>query len=299
MEMFRLREGRYPTTTAELGKFMAQVVESWDPIDKEKFPLVWDDVTTLISHKTRSRYYKLVDADESSFIICSYPKEEPYDYGSFVLCVNERGEIVEEPPDEAAVEFEETAYRTAIARLMIAGASIIRGAENPDDARQTFAFLATVDPQVVLQSLFDADQDDAISQEELRAFTIPLPSDPEEMRVVRAAFTDSLRLIDPHGDAQSIPIAELHGDPARAFSAENYGFLIDSTVAKRGVANSLLVKVNAAEKSRLDGDLVACEDAVNDLRNELRAQTGKAVSAANAGLIDAIVLILCPDHESN
>jgi prepilin-type N-terminal cleavage/methylation domain-containing protein len=300
MDLYRQDHGgRYPTSTAELGKYMAQEVELWDPEDKESFPLVWDDVTTLITHKTRSRYYVVEYVDETSFIICSYPKGEPYDYGSYVLCINEKGEIVEEPPDEAAVESEEVAYRTAVARLMIAAGSAIANAENPDDASQTFAFLATVDPQVVLESLFNSIQDDAISQEELRAFTIPLPDDSDAMREVRAAWGDFLQRIDPHGDATDIPLAEFTGDPLRAFSAENYGYLIDTLYTRAGVANSMTVKLHDAEDARLDGDLIGCDDAVSDFLSQLRAQTGKAVSAQNATLLGALVKIICPDHQSD
>lgn len=56
-------------------------------------------------------------------------------------------------------------------------------------------------------------------------------------------------------------------------------------VTKPGVANSMCAKLNAAAASGAAGDTNARAGQLNAYANEVRAQTGKAVSAANAAIL--------------
>jgi hypothetical protein len=53
-------------------------------------------------------------------------------------------------------------------------------------------------------------------------------------------------------------------------------------VAHHGIANSLVAKLNAAEEAEARGDMSAKEGALRAYANQLRAQSGKALTAAQA-----------------
>jgi hypothetical protein len=65
--------------------------------------------------------------------------------------------------------------------------------------------------------------------------------------------------------------------------------LIRAFVANAGIENSLLAKVNAAQRAEERGDLDAKADVLNALVNELRAQSGKALTEAQAEMLIEIV----------
>jgi hypothetical protein len=84
---------------------------------------------------------------------------------------------------------------------------------------------------------------------------------------------------------------------AESIKDEVKQFFAMGAIRNKGVANSLLAKLNSAAKARARGN---CNSAANVYRafiNELRAQTGKAVTAQAASILitDAQYLIAhCP-----
>jgi prepilin-type N-terminal cleavage/methylation domain-containing protein len=246
-----------------------------------------------IRHKTRSRTYTIVAADDTSFTLRTDPIA-PFDYGAFVFTRDTAGTVVELPADNDALASEAAARTAADLRLMLASARIISEADNPADANQVLTFLDTVDSADLLSALFNTDMDETLTRNELIDFTLPQPDDPEELLQIRIAFADALQIVDPYGDAEHIPLADLQGDPKAFFFPPNYRLLIGSLVTKKGIANSLSVKVEAAVAALDQGEDDKAIDSLNAFKKELKAQTGKAVSADNALLLNSMVGVLYP-----
>jgi hypothetical protein len=147
------------------------------------------------------------------------------------------------------------------------------------------------------------------SQQQARAFseddTLPLLVLQDFTRFVfdEMEFGAGGEHVDDLGVTRDI----LQGDPTVIYSSDNYRRLIEDLVWKEGVANSLSVKVRAAEQTRLrweeadpetrDDEAAACVYSVEAFRHELWAQEGKSIGFEDALLLDTGIGILCPKVE--
>src|SRR5262249_7212063 len=84
-------------------------------------------------------------------------------------------------------------------------------------------------------------------------------------------------------DAQvSITKSDLAGDAGLIFSYDALRALAEFYSTKHGVGHALTVKLDAAEAAEKRGDLEAKAGALAAFRNQVRAQTGKALSVKQA-----------------
>jgi len=77
-----------------------------------------------------------------------------------------------------------------------------------------------------------------------------------------------------------------------ATSYDDLRRLVRAAVDHAGIENSLIVKLNAAERAEARGDLDAKADALEAFADELRAQAGKAISEADAAKLIEIASTL-------
>ncbi|MBI2175000.1 MAG: hypothetical protein HYU33_07370, partial [Candidatus Omnitrophica bacterium] len=71
-------------------------------------------------------------------------------------------------------------------------------------------------------------------------------------------------------------------------TAAGLGNLLMQFVTKAGVANSMISKLNTAEAAAARGNAQAKAGAIGAFINELQAQTGKALTAAQAATLIAL-----------
>lgn len=285
MQWYHNLRNKYPTTT-ELADFAMQYDES--------FESNFDSDGNEILDAHYDYCYVVKSAEQYSFVLCALPKP-PYDSGSAVFCINESGDMVDEPPDEAAEEVEQTRVVEVTLQLMDSAARVITMSDNPDDAAWVLPYLATIDPQTVLANLFDEDHNGAISALEVRAFATPHIGDSASAREVRSGLRRALATLQLDGDDYpDVRVTDMQGDPAVLFRASNLGLVHEAVVSKAGIANSLTAKITNAEIARLSGDLEECAEDINAAHNELRAQTGKSISRTDAILLDGLYRVLAP-----
>jgi type II secretory pathway pseudopilin PulG len=107
-----------------------------------------------------------------------------------------------------------------------------------------------------------------------------------------------------------VTLEEIPGDMTAVFhDSDNYRPLIEELVDDEGVANSLAVKLRAAEQAHQrweaadpetrDDEAEACAAIVGAFRNELWAQEGKSIDFNDALLLDAAVSFFCPAVEQS
>src|SRR5439155_14611205 len=85
-----------------------------------------------------------------------------------------------------------------------------------------------------------------------------------------------------------------------------YGVVRDRVAALRasgainsdGVANALTVKLTTAETARDAGDVAGADAAIQDLMNQLRAQSGKHITTAAAAELQALATLLREERKS-
>lgn len=105
-----------------------------------------------------------------------------------------------------------------------------------------------------------------------------------------------------------VTLEEIPGDMTVVFhNSDNYRPLIEGLVANEGIANSLIVKLRAAEKAHQrweaadpetrDDEAEVCAEMIEAFRRELWAQEGKWVDFEDALLLDASVGSFCPKVE--
>jgi prepilin-type N-terminal cleavage/methylation domain-containing protein len=90
----------------------------------------------------------------------------------------------------------------------------------------------------------------------------------------------------PEIDAQvALTRGDLSGDPAFLFSYASLETLVDFYSTKRGVAHSLIAKLEEGERAEGRGDPPAKSGALRAFTNEVRAQTGKAFTPGQAQVL--------------
>jgi prepilin-type N-terminal cleavage/methylation domain-containing protein len=102
-----------------------------------------------------------------------------------------------------------------------------------------------------------------------------------------APFLRTPGFFGPEIDAQiAVTKTDLAGDPSFLFSYDSLRALSSFYSAKEGIAHALVAKLDAAEDAERRGDIEAKEGALNAFSNQVRAQTGKALT-----LNQAVVLV--------
>ena len=94
---------------------------------------------------------------------------------------------------------------------------------------------------------------------------------------------------DAEIDALSdLEVTDLEGDPAFLFSYESLRMLSTLYSNDSGVTNALVFKLDAAEDAELRGNLKARAGQLGAFRNQVRAESGKALTSDAARTILAI-----------
>jgi hypothetical protein len=147
---------------------------------------------------------------------------------------------------------------------------------------------------------FDEDGNGYVSNEEMKEWVTPKPTDTAGVFELRKKTDEAVKQIDPYDEFDKVEIDQLKGHPQTAFSPESLKSLIYSVVdqkgkSAKGVANSMAVKLDEAFEALSEGDCAQAADAIEALRSEIKAQTGKTISAEDAKALDALVgIFLCP-----
>lgn len=125
----------------------------------------------------------------------------------------------------------------------------------------------------------------------------PFLQSPENMAVVLSQYSplwfepfhDILQLDDAEIDALSnLEVTDLEGDPAFLFSYESLRMLSTLYSNDSGVTNALVSKLDAAEDAESRGNGKARAGKLGAFRNQVRAESGKALTSDAARTILAI-----------
>ncbi len=108
-----------------------------------------------------------------------------------------------------------------------------------------------------------------------------------------ASFLKTPGFFGPEIDAQiALTRGDLSGDPAFLFSYGSLETLVNFYSSKRVVVHSLIAKLEAAEASEMRGNSHARAGQLNAFSNEVRAQTGKALTSEQAEVLLTLVRTL-------
>ena len=105
-----------------------------------------------------------------------------------------------------------------------------------------------------------------------------------------AGFLKTPGFFGPDIDAQiAITKDDLVGDPDLLFSYDGMRTLTEFYSTKEGVAHGLIAKLDAAEAAEKRGDLESKAGALGAFANQVRAQTGKALTLKQAIVLSTLV----------
>ncbi len=149
--------------------------------------------------------------------------------------------------------------------------------KNPELIPQVRAFLSQSDITGNVFGMLDLDHDGAITLDELSKNVLTAPFVP---------LVQTPGLYGPEIDAQiAIHQSDLAGDPAYLFSYQGLRDLTGFYCAQPGIVSALSAKLDAAENSEGKGNLKAKAGQLNAFRNQLSAQSGKALTQARAHVL--------------
>jgi prepilin-type N-terminal cleavage/methylation domain-containing protein len=104
-----------------------------------------------------------------------------------------------------------------------------------------------------------------------------------------ASFLKTPGFFGPEIDAQiAITKNDLAGDPGLLFSYDGLRTLTEFYSTKEGVGHALIVKLDAAEAAEKRGDQDAKAGALGAFANQVRAQTGKALTLKQAVVLSTL-----------
>jgi type II secretory pathway pseudopilin PulG len=214
--------------------------------------------------------------------------------GSENLAINEVGTLTDSPTpgaDEARqMMFDRLRDRcgTAIANLL----SLHQDA--PPMAR---SFVGSPGRVAEVFDAFDDNNDGMVTIAEIENFQSPVSDlDPFAYLIPYVRQEMKLDLISPDVRSQAgVLLADLEGDPAaQYFSYDGLCSLTRYYVSNHGIANSMCAKLSAAGAAEERGDQAAKLGALAAYRNQLNAQSGKALTAGRASTLTTFARALEP-----
>jgi hypothetical protein len=144
--------------------------------------------------------------------------------------------------------------------------------------REARVLLTSQDAIRSLLDDIDDDDDDKLSGAEI---------------IAAGGFVGDLLLADPNysnlEEMPPVPVADLTTDAGYLFGYDTLRRLSEFYCTQDGVANSLSVKVDAAEFAWRNGDFALWLDAVESYESELDAQTGKSIAPSKARTLKALL----------
>jgi prepilin-type N-terminal cleavage/methylation domain-containing protein len=155
---------------------------------------------------------------------------------------------------------------------------------HPELIPQVRPFLAQADLVDTVFAKLDLDGDGVLTLDEMLLNPVVAPF---------GGFLRTPGFFGPDIDASiALRRTDLSGNPAFLFSYASLRKLTSLFVHKHGVAHALLAKLEAAEDAEERGNLAAKAGALRAFRNEVSAQTGKALTADDALVLATLVRTL-------
>ncbi|HVF46557.1 MAG TPA: prepilin-type N-terminal cleavage/methylation domain-containing protein [Pyrinomonadaceae bacterium] len=214
--------------------------------------------------------------------------------GSETLAVSEAGTVTDSPTpgaDEARqMMFDRLRDRcgTAIANLL----NLHQDA--PPMAR---SFVGSPGRVAEVFDAFDDNNDGTVTIAEIENVQSPVSDlDPFADLIPYVRQEMKLDLVSPEFRSQAgVLLADLGGDPAaQFFSYDGLCSLTRSYVSNPGIANSMCAKLSTAEAAEERGNQAAKLGALGAYRNQLNAQSGKALTAGRASTLITFARALEP-----
>jgi type II secretory pathway pseudopilin PulG len=262
----------------------------------------WDG--RRIVHETLDFRYVIqaTDSATASFTLCAIPIA-PYGDGSFVFCIkvdidDESIEFFEDGPLAEALAEEAARWRAATAMALDSTARLLLREPVAGNLRP---FLALPETRNFVFRAMDRNGDELITKAETIEFLTPVDGEPAAIAEMKTGLRDILFVLRlDQGDYEGARIADLQGDPASLYSADNWRLYHHTLIDHDGVVRALSAKVDAAAMARQRLEKLAVRDAcagiVKAYRNELDAQVFKTISFDAALKLDALIGIECPDE---
>jgi len=279
MNTYRGRVGSYPGTLPPLEPYVG-------------------DNTDALDGAAAGYLFKLQligngDGGASDFKIVGCPAE-PGKTASAWLCVMKDEVVVDCTTDEQARLALEQQRQMELANLEAAAEATSDLLDlNPEAARSIRPYLA--DPEIV-PCVFEAlgGREGRLSIEEIFGPHVTPELDPILQKFLAQVYFNSAF---GAGDEQvgllpAVQLEDLTGDPAQLFSYDTLRILTARSVNKRGVLQSLLVKLNAAEDADRRGNARAKAGHLRSYANELAAQSGKQIDPGAAHVLQNLASTL-------
>ena len=132
--------------------------------------------------------------------------------------------------------------------------------------------------------LLDSDRDGVLTLDEMLKNPLIAPF---------ASFLKTPGFFGPDIDAQiAVTKNDLAGDPGLLFSYDGLRTLTEFYSTREGVSHGLIAKLDAAEAAEKRGDLDAKAGALGAFVNQVRAQTGKAITLNQALVLSTLARTL-------
>ena len=239
---------------------------------------------------------KLIKAGDGSvrFLIDAAPAE-PGRTASVWHCVEDEAEVYEcTTPEQAQLAASERA-RMELANLHFAGEAVseLIGLD-PQAGPHVRSFLS--DPKTLdtaLDHLGEVEGELSI-QGLFRPKSVDPELDPVLNRFLEHVFNNMAFGAgeEEAGLLPAVQVSEVEGDAGELFTFDSLRALTVGSVSRKGLLNSLLAKLDAAEASAQKVNQRAKANQLAAFRNELAAQSGKGISASDALMLARLSMTL-------
>jgi prepilin-type N-terminal cleavage/methylation domain-containing protein len=284
--------GVYPETWEEFGRWCDQNQ------DRQLCPPFYLNLRT--DGALYGYYYRVLVVDEAgnrpargpnAATLSSYQLEAepvfPGVTGSDSLVLDGRGNLTVSPTPGA-----DAGRRMMFNDLLGRGAATISAllSSDPDASGEVRGYLAGPNTAQETFDLFDANGDGSVTVAEIHSFHFSGRGNPEPLGSFLNFVTERMKLesINPELRTQiGVSFDDLEGSlTGQLFNYDGLCSLTEAYVDNHGVANALCAKLEAAEAAEARGKLGARNNALGAYMNQVSAQAGKALTRANATILN-------------